>query len=168
MCECTLYQKTKLFFAPLQKEMPYLAYHSSNSCWNNYSGSKPPAFMEEWNVLEVVNTTGAQPCKARGEFLGAQCSQDRTGNQWSFQCTGWGEASGTPRLSVTIIHLELHGAQTHCHRKRLSETSECLQQQRHGQRKKTGEWEREKKVGMQTHTPIIHTPTNIQTFTSID
>lgn len=29
---------------------------------------------------------------------------------------------------VATIHLELHGAQTHCHRKRLSETSVSLQQ----------------------------------------
>lgn len=31
--------------------------------------------------------------------------------------------------SVIIIHLELHRAQTHFHRKRLSEMSVCLQQQ---------------------------------------
>lgn len=38
-------------------------------------------------------------------------------------------------ISMTIIHLELHGAQRHCHRKRLSETFECLQRrtERRGQ-----------------------------------
>lgn len=33
---------------------------------------------------------------------------------------------------VAIIHLEPHGAQTHCHRKRLSERSVSLQQRGHG------------------------------------
>lgn len=111
-------------------------------------------------------TPGLQPCKARGELLQGrtlQPSRDRTGNQWSLQCRGWGEASGTQRLSVTMIHLELHGAQTHCHRKRLSETSVCLQQQRHGQKKKTGEWEREREKSWHADTYTRHSYTHTHT-----
>lgn len=44
-----------------------------------------------------------------------------------------------------IIHLELHRALTHFHRKRLSEMSVCLEQQ----------------TETRKHTPIIHTPNNI-------
>lgn len=43
------------------------------------------------------------------------------------------ESEGSPAMkndgNVIIIHLELHRAQTHFHRKRLSEMSVCLQQQ---------------------------------------
>lgn len=70
-----------------------------------------------------VNATGAEPCKARGAAFGQVQRRKRRSSRRLHRA--WG---------VTIVHLELHGAQTHCHRKRLSETSECLQQtERHGQ-----------------------------------
>lgn len=56
-----------------------------------------------------------------------------------------GEENPVMKKSVIIIHLELHRAQTHSHRKRLSEMSVCLQQQ----------------TETRKHTTIIHTTNNI-------
>lgn len=53
-------------------------------------------------------------------------SQSHRGHGEAVRAAAW--------RNMTVIHLELHGAQTHCHRKRLSETSECLQQQREDSR----------------------------------
>lgn len=60
-------------------------------------------------------------------------------------------------MEVAIIHLEPHGAQTHCHRKRLAERSVSLQRQGHGTEEEDRRVRR-KEVKGHTHT---YTPTTI-------